>query len=78
MGLIARAIEQIGVATTITSWNAGRTRITMPPRATFTKLKRGGTVGNPGDIEQQKRVLKATLELLEQDAPIPYVRLDEE
>ncbi|NJL33467.1 MAG: hypothetical protein HC893_05950 [Chloroflexaceae bacterium] len=30
-----------GIATTLTSWNAGVTRLTMPPRATFTRLSRG-------------------------------------
>jgi len=71
-------LEQAGIATTLTSWNAGRTRVTMPPRATFTKLKRGGTMGNPGDADQQKRVLLATMGLLAQDAPIRPIRLDEE
>ena len=62
----------------VTSWNAGRTRVTGPSRATFTNLKRGGTMGNPGDAEQQRRVLLATLALLEQEAPIKPIRMDEE
>ncbi len=77
MGLIARALEEAGIATTLTSWNAGRTRVTKPPRATFTKLNRGSTMGAPGDVAQQKRVLKATLDLLAQDAPINPVNLNE-
>ena len=51
--------------------------MTKPPRATFTKLKRGSTMGAPGDSDQQKRVLKATLDLLAQDAPINPIMLDE-
>ncbi len=66
-----------GIATTLTSWNAGVARLTMPPRATFTKLKRGGTLGNPGDAAQQMRVLRATLDLLAQTAPIQPITLDE-
>ena len=66
-----------GVATTITSWNAGRTRVTAPPRATFTKLARGATLGQPGDSAQQRRVLIETLKLLAFDAPLDPVRLDE-
>ena len=66
-----------GIPAVITTWNAGRTRPTAPGRATFTKLKRGGTMGNPHDSAQQRRVLDATLALLEQEAPIPPVRLDE-
>ncbi|MBZ0303176.1 MAG: hypothetical protein K8J31_25740 [Anaerolineae bacterium] len=78
MGLIARALELEGIATTLTSWNAGRTRILMPPRATFTRLKRGATLGRPGDVVQQRRILEATLALLAQDAPLAPVLLDEQ
>ena len=77
MGLIARALELAGIATTLTSWNAGVTRLTMPPRATFTRLARGATLGRPGDAAQQQRVLAATLALLAQDAPLAPVQLDE-
>lgn len=66
-----------GIATTLTSWNAGMTRITLPPRATFTKLNRGATLGRPHDAAQQRRVLEATLALLAQDAPLEPVHLDE-
>jgi hypothetical protein len=66
-----------GVATTLTSWNAGVTRLTAPPRAVFTRLARGATLGRPGDAAQQRRVLEATLSLLAQDAPIAPVNLDE-
>lgn len=77
MGLISRALEMAGIATTLTSWNAGRTRITMPPRATFTKLSRGATIGQPHDREQQRRILDATLALLAEDAPLKPMTLDE-
>lgn len=77
MGLVARALEQDGVATTLTSWNGGVTRLIMPPRATFTRLARGITLGRPGDTAQQRRVLEATLALLAQDAPLEPLQLDE-
>jgi len=77
VGLIARALEIDGVATTLTSWRGGITRLTMPPRSTFTRLKRGSTLGQPGDAAQQRRVLEATLALLAHDAPIDPVILDE-
>jgi hypothetical protein len=67
-----------GIATTLTSWNGGRTRLTMPPRATFTRQSRGATLGAPHDAAQQHRILDATLALLAQDAPIEPVVLDEE
>lgn len=74
---MARALEMEGIATTLTSWNAGVTRLTAPPRGTFTQLARGATVGKPHDAAQQRRVLEATLALLAQDAPVEMVRLDE-
>jgi hypothetical protein len=70
-------LEISGIATTLTSWNAGRTRITLPPRATFTRLARGATLGRPHEAAQQRRVLEATLALLAQDAPLEPVSLDE-
>ena len=66
-----------GIATTLTSWNAGVTRLTLPPRATFTRLQRGATCGRPNDVAQQRRVLEATLALLAHDAPQEPVLLDE-
>ncbi len=66
-----------GIATVITSWNAGRTRVTAPPRATFTRLERGATIGRPHDHAQQRRVLEATLALLAEDAPLKPVNLAE-
>lgn len=75
--MIARALELEGIATTLTTWNAGRARVTAPPRAVFTKLNRGATIGAPHHTEQQLRILNATLGLLAQDAPLAPVRLDE-
>lgn len=73
---MARALELAGIATTLTSWSAGRTRVVSPPRATITKLSRGATLGAPGDVAQQARVLDATLALL--GAPSPqWVKLKE-
>lgn len=77
MGLVARALEMDGIATALTTWNAGVTRLTAPPRGTFTKLARGATVGRPHDAAQQRRVLEATLALLALEAPQGMVRLDE-
>lgn len=77
VGLIARAVEQFGVATTITTWNGDRTWLTKPPRVLMTKLGRGSTLGKPDHAAQQRRVIEATLALLEQDAPFEPVTLDE-
>lgn len=75
---MARALEEAGIATTLTSWNAGVIRLVKPPRGTITSLKRGMTLGHPHNEDQQRRVLIKTLGLLEQKAPLELVRLDEE
>lgn len=77
VGLLARALEEAGIATTMTSWMAGRMGAIKPPRATLTQLGAGMTLGHPGDAAQQRRVIQATLDLLAQPAPVPVVRIDE-
>jgi hypothetical protein len=77
VGLIARGLELAGIATTLTTWSSAFTRKVLPPRATYTRLKSGATLGQPGDTAQQKRVLNATLALLSEDAPFDPVMLDE-
>ena len=74
---MARALEMDGIATTLTSWNAAMVRVTLPPRSTITRLARGATLGAPGDADQQRRVLDATLGLLAQEAPLAPLVLDE-
>ena len=77
MGLIARGLELAGIATTLTTWSSAFTRKILPPRATYTRLKPGATLGQPGNTAQQKRVLNATLALLSEDAPFDPVMLEE-
>lgn len=76
MGLVSRALELNGIATTLTSWNTGATKQTAPARAVYTRLDPGATLGNAGDSAQQQRVLEATLGLLAQSAPAE-LKLDE-
>jgi len=77
VGLIARGLELKGIATTLTSWSQGITGRTMPPRATYTRLASGATIGQPNNPAQQRRVLEATLALLSQKAPVNPVKLEE-
>jgi hypothetical protein len=77
VGLTARALEMEGIATVVVAWNGGRIRLVKVPRVVITRLERGVAFGRPGDEAQQRRVLDATLALLEQDAPIEPVYLDE-
>lgn len=76
VGLLARALEMTGIATTLTSWNPV-IRLAKPPRATLTRLNRGATMGEPHNAAQQRRVLTATLALLAEDAPLEISQLDE-
>jgi hypothetical protein len=69
--------QVVGIATVMTSWNVGKTVGVAPPRATMTRLSRGATIGNPHDVDQQRRVIAASLALLAQPAPIAPVMLDE-
>ncbi|MEE8342061.1 MAG: hypothetical protein V3R52_08200 [Candidatus Neomarinimicrobiota bacterium] len=75
--MIARSLELKGIRTTLTSWNAKSIYSVLPPRATITALKRGITLGHPNDIDQQRRILLSTLNLLSQDAPLYPVALKE-
>ena len=52
-------------------------RLTAPPRLTVTELTSGSTVGNPGNTAQQRRVIEATLSLLEDDSPTNVLMLGE-
>ena len=77
VGLLARGLELSGIATTLTSWNSGISEPILPPRATYTHLAGGATLGQPHNGAQQRRVLEATLALLAREAPVEPVRIDE-
>ena len=66
-----------GIATAVVGWNVGRLRLASAPRMAITRLSRGLAFGRPGDKMQQCRVLEATLALLEEDAPIEPLYVDE-
>lgn len=66
-----------GIATVVVAWNGGRIRLVSPPRVVITRLDRGVSFGRPGDEAQQRRVLGSALALLEQDAPIEPLYLEE-
>jgi hypothetical protein len=66
-----------GIATVVVAWNAGLIRLVSAPRVVITRLTRGMVFGQPGNVAQQRRVLDAALALLEQDAPLEPVYLDE-
>ena len=77
MGLVARALEIEGIATVVVGWNGGRMRLVSLPRMAITRLSRGLAFGRPGDQKQQCRVLEAALALLERNAPVEPLYLEE-
>lgn len=77
MGLTARALEMNGIATVVVAWNAGLIRQVSPPRVVITQLARGLVFGQAGDVAQQRRVLNEALDLLERDAPLEPIYLNE-
>lgn len=77
MGLIARDVEISGIATTMTSWNAGIIQRIMPPHVVIIELPRGSSMGHPHHHSEQQNVLNATLALLSEEAPVPLVYLEE-
>ena len=77
MGSIARALEMNGIATVVVAWNGGRIRLVSVPRVVITRLQRGTVFCRPGDATQQRRILEAALALLQDDAPLEPVTLNE-
>lgn len=61
----------------VVAWNGGRIRLVSTPRALITRLPRGTTFGLPGDAAGQRRTLQTALALLELDAPLDPVYLEE-
>jgi hypothetical protein len=74
-GLIARALEVNGIATTIVTNNGPSITLTAPPRAIITSLPSSCVLGKPNDHQQQCRTLETSLALLEQNAPLDFVQI---
>lgn len=76
-GLIARALEVNNIAATMTTWDPDMAYLTAPPRLTATHLPESCPLGMPGAADQQRRILQATLALLEEHAPTGIIYLQE-
>jgi len=64
VGLIARAIEAVGIPTTSISLTLDLTKATGVPRAVFIKWPLGHPLGEPGNILQQHTLIFDALRLL--------------
>ena len=65
MSLIARGIEQAGIATALVSVLEPLSSFARPPRQLIRKLNIGATVGRPGDTESQLETLRRMITLIE-------------
>jgi hypothetical protein len=65
VSLIARAIEQSGIATTLVSVLEPLSSFARPPRQLIRKLNIGATVGRPGDTASQLETLRRMIALIE-------------
>ncbi|HJM51252.1 MAG TPA: hypothetical protein QGF63_15585 [Alphaproteobacteria bacterium] len=68
MGGLAHYLEDEGVATTQISLIREHSEAMKPPRALWVPFELGRPLGAPGDAAFQRRVLAATLALLESDS----------
>lgn len=71
VGLLAAAIERVGVSTTSISLLREVTAIIKPPRALFVPFPLGYPLGAPNDSLLQHQIIAAALQLLkETDVPV--------
>ncbi len=61
MGLVARALEEIGIPTLVLTAAHSITKSVNPPRAAYVDMPLGYTAGKPHDKEFQKQLLRNTL-----------------
>ena len=66
-GLVARVVEEAGVATVIVATGRDLTKQVMPPRSVFVNFPMGNPFGRPGDADQQTRILRDALALAASD-----------
>jgi hypothetical protein len=65
VSLIARGVEQAGIATALVSVLEPLSSFARPPRQVVRKLNIGATVGRPGDTASQLETLRRMIALIE-------------
>ena len=75
MGLAAREIEKAGIATVVLSVMPDVTAATGAPRVVGVSRPPGCPLGDPGDADTQRDVLRTTLEAMDR-IDVPGGRLD--
>ena len=63
MGLVARVVEEAGVATVTVSTGRDISALVRPPRTLFVNFPMGNPFGRANDVEMQTRILRESLNL---------------
>lgn len=58
MGLVSRAVEAAGIATLTMTVARDITASVRPPRAVFLDYPMGNETGRPGNVEEQRRIVR--------------------
>lgn len=64
MGLIQRAAEESGIPTISMGNMRERMEPIKPPRALLVKFARGSQLGEPGNVQRQRRIIMDALDAL--------------
>lgn len=64
VGLIARVVEEYGICTVALSLNREISEKIPPPRTLYLRYPYGAALGEPGAVNQQKRIILDMLEAL--------------
>lgn len=76
-GLVARVVEETGIATVTVSTGRDITASVRPPRSVFVNFPMGNAFGKPFDADGQRSILRDALAMLERNgagvlADLPY------
>ena len=77
VSLVARGLEEAGMATALVSVMEPLSSFARPPRQLLRKLNIGATVGRPNDVDGQLDTLRRMIALIDTaDAPNTTVKAD--
>ena len=77
MSLIARGLEQAGIATALVSVMPPLSSTARPPRQLIRRLNIGATIGRPNDVEGQRSTLTRMIKLIDEASAFGAVDKDE-
>ena len=66
MGLVCRVVEEAGISTICLSTGRDLTEQVKPPRSLFMNFPMGNNFGAPADVEMQTRILRRSLQMVEE------------